>query len=167
MHTKRRKINAPPAISIDLPDSDGDDPEYLELLKVYNEPDSDDDSDTETRLQKKRASSARSFVTQGSMYMLVLCGVGLFIIFLQYYNLKQLERLKVEYGLDDKKHEPEIWWKHGLIYHIYVQSFKDSDGDGIGDINGKNWCVYGELYRLSYNIAHFVDIYIYGHNGPL
>jgi alpha-glucosidase len=28
------------------------------------------------------------------------------------------------------------WWKHGVIYHIYVRSFFDSDGDGIGDLNG-------------------------------
>jgi alpha-glucosidase len=28
------------------------------------------------------------------------------------------------------------WWKHGVIYHIYPQSFYDSDGDGIGDLQG-------------------------------
>ena len=29
-----------------------------------------------------------------------------------------------------------IWWKHGVIYHIYTRSFKDSNNDGIGDIVG-------------------------------
>lgn len=29
------------------------------------------------------------------------------------------------------------WWKNTEIYEILILSFKDSDGDGIGDLNGK------------------------------
>lgn len=29
-----------------------------------------------------------------------------------------------------------IWWKHGVIYHIYPRSFYDANNDGIGDIKG-------------------------------
>ena len=28
------------------------------------------------------------------------------------------------------------WWKHAVVYEIYPRSFQDSNGDGIGDLNG-------------------------------
>ena len=29
-----------------------------------------------------------------------------------------------------------VWWKHGVIYHIYPRSFYDTDKDGVGDLIG-------------------------------
>lgn len=30
----------------------------------------------------------------------------------------------------------QTWWKHAVIYEIYPRSFADTNGDGIGDLNG-------------------------------
>src|SRR5262249_37064639 len=44
-------------------------------------------------------------------------------------------------GCSQKKQEaaaPPLrpWWKDAVIYEIYPRSFQDTNGDGVGDING-------------------------------
>ena len=36
----------------------------------------------------------------------------------------------------DQPKEAEPWWRRAVIYEIYPRSFGDSNGDGVGDLNG-------------------------------
>lgn len=50
------------------------------------------------------------------------------------------------------------WWKEGVVYQIYPRSFKDSNGDGIGDLKG----IIGKLNyikELGANIIWLCPIY--------
>jgi oligo-1,6-glucosidase len=54
------------------------------------------------------------------------------------------------------------WWKDATVYQIYPASFKDSNGDGIGDLNG----IISELdylrsigVDLGYDIRDYQDVY--------
>jgi glycosidase len=46
---------------------------------------------------------------------------------------------------------PDVpWWKTGVIYQIYPRSLQDTDGDGVGDLNGV-------IRRLDHFVALGVD----------
>lgn len=68
-----------------------------------------------------------------------------------------------------------VWWEHGIIYQIYARSFQDSNGDGIGDLNGVtsrldylNWLGVNAIWitpiypspmkDFGYDVSNYTDI---------
>lgn len=51
----------------------------------------------------------------------------------------------------DQQKNGKVWWKEAVVYQIYPRSFKDSDGDGIGDLKGI-------ISRLDYIKSLGVDV---------
>ena len=52
-----------------------------------------------------------------------------------------------------------IWWKDGVVYQIYPASFKDSNGDGLGDVPGIISKV-DYIKDLGIDIVWYVDSFI-------
>lgn len=68
-----------------------------------------------------------------AMIRTLLKSVVVFSLFLPFFGHAN-ESEEAEVSL--KKDNASEWWQSSQIYHIWVRSYFDSDGDGNGDING-------------------------------
>ena len=40
------------------------------------------------------------------------------------------------------------WWRSAVVYQVYIRSFADANGDGVGDIAGLRAVPYGNLSEI-------------------
>ena len=106
------------------------DPEILKIWEDFgNEPEP-----TLSEREKARQSGP----SNNTVWSLLIVGTGILLFFANHFSNQEMHRLKSERTGDvpSVAHEGQ-WWYNSLIYHIFPRSFMDSNGDGIGDINGK------------------------------
>src|ERR1039458_6321020 len=51
-------------------------------------------------------------------------------------GLKVVKALGDAVEVADAPISDPVWWRHAVLYEIYPRSFQDTNGDGIGDLNG-------------------------------
>ena len=68
----------------------------------------------------------------------------------------------MHYEVKKKFYKPKLdWWQTGIIYQLYPKSFKDSNGDGIGDLNGITEKI-DYFKQIGVNIIYLNPIYKHG-----
>jgi oligo-1,6-glucosidase len=74
--------------------------------------------------------------------------------------VSRLPRLPLSSGLQDGRQSGKrpSWWQNKIVYEIYVRSFRDSNDDGIGDLNGVRQAL-PYLHDLGVDLIWLTPIY--------
>src|SRR5205085_11558160 len=67
---------------------------------------------------------------------LALCLSASFAARSQHFTSSALHASSARVQQQTAETAQDPWWKHAVIYEIYPRSFQDTNGDGVGDING-------------------------------
>ena len=62
--------------------------------------------------------------------------VSLLAVFLQNITFAKTPLFVTKQNISTNSANSKKWWKEAICYEIYIRSFKDSNGNGIGDLNG-------------------------------
>ena len=75
------------------------------------------------------------FIAVGTVLIAALLGLLFVHTYPPHFRFVHPELLFGKMGHISHEHERK-WWKEAVVYQIYIPSFKDSNGDGVGDIPG-------------------------------